>query len=156
MGRKKLPKHVKDAAGTLRQDREVECVVYEPLSEIPDHPMFLKASGIRFWNIICQILISQRLLTMAFLLDIEGAAADYELYYEFVELKKAKQLSWIGVFMDGKKLREDYKLYKDSKANLNNFYTKYGLNLTASQTIKRELEIEDDELTKLINDNYER
>ena len=135
-GRPRKPNHVKEAQGTLQKCRVNDHpLTFEPLSAVPMPVRELDAEGLRFFRIVCELMISKRLLTPAFLLDITQAAKNYSY---LIKIEKAlDEDDLFQVSESGwKQTHTGMKAYSDLQKSLNEFYNRYGLNLTASQKIE--------------------
>lgn len=135
-GRPRKPKHVKQAQGTLEKSREIEhYLTYTPLSSAPEPPRDLDENGRNYYRYICKLMISKRLLTPAFLFDVERAS------FWWQEFKKAQlDISQNGTYEVSKtgwrQISPTVSVVEKATKFLNEFDRNYGLNLVASQKIE--------------------
>ena len=149
-GRPRKPNHVKAAQGTLQPCRiNNNPLTYEPLSVAPKPPKDLSEDGRNYYTYVCTLMITKKLLTPAFLFDIERSSFWYQ------EFKKAqREINENGTFeisqTGWKQISASITIAEKATKLLNEFENKYGLNLIASQKIEMPAPEEDDDLMKAL------
>lgn len=151
VGRPRKPNHVKAAQGTLQPCRvNNNPLTYEPLTVPPDPPKDLTKDGCNYYTYICRMLITKKLLTPAFLFDIERAA------FWYGEFKKAQRdINENGTFeiskTGWKQISASISIVEKATKMMNEFEGKYGFNLISSQKIEMPEPEEEDDLMSALN-----
>lgn len=136
-GRPTKPDHVKDAQGTLRPCRVNEHPLsYDALSRSPEPPKDLNEDGSRFYKYICDLMISKRLLTPAFLFDIERAAFWYEQFKVAQRDVNENGMFEVSEKSGWRQISPLVSVAEKATKFLNEFDGKYGLNLVSGQKIE--------------------
>lgn len=135
MGRQSIPDHVKEAQGTLKKYRVNENpATAEKLIAIPDVPDDVTGDGPGYFTWACEILLSLGLLTAAYIPDISRAAMAHNHF-----IKAEREISKKGATQKYKtghtQIKAIWTVWKDSQKVINDFESKYGLNLVSAQKI---------------------
>ena len=135
-GRPRKTNELKAAQGTLEKSRVNERPLnYAPLTAVPSIPEDLDDEGAKYYGYVCTLLLSKRLLTPAYLFDIERAAfwySQFKIAQRDIKNNTAVERSKGGWKQVGAYLSVAEKATK----YLNEFDNKYGLNLVSGQKIE--------------------
>ena len=148
---KKLSKQTKQARGTLRKSREVKNnLTFEPLQKIPKPQCKIEGEALKYFEYVCELLISNNVLTAAHIPDITLAA-----YWWGVMTKAMDNMEKHGYTQPTKNgynvINAHITVFGQATKKLQTFSDKYGFNLLASQKIDvPEITIVDD-LQKLLD-----
>ena len=149
-GRPRKPDHVKKQQGTLQKCRiNDRPLTYETISVPPEAPAELGEHGRNLFNYVCALLVSKRLLTAAYLVDIEMASQQYEIYKKCVRNMNDNGMFHVtsnGYEVERPCMNRMDKAYKF----VTEFNNRYGLNLISGQKIEMPAPEEDDDLMKAL------
>ena len=135
-GRPKKPNHIKEAQGTLEKSRINDRPIdYGCLSAIPTPPEILDNDGKGFYTYVCGLLLSKKLLSAAYLLDIERAATWHSIY-KICQRKIYNGEIFVVANSGWEAKGGAVQLLSDATKFLNDFDNRYGLNLVAGQKIE--------------------
>lgn len=123
-------KFQKQLAGTLRPDRDRTPLTCEPLNEVPQPFAPLSDTGKRYFQAVCEVLLSNGTLTAADLPAITRAAEIYEFY---VDAKKAvRELgAWTTTQSGYTSKSAPWQVMTDAEKALASFERSFGLTLAA-------------------------
>ena len=134
-GRPRIPNHIKKLQGTFREDRAVmNPVTYGAIESVPTAPADLNEDGAKYYNYVCSLLVSQSLLNAGFLQDIERAAFWYSQFKEAQREMKESGYSVVGK-TGWKQVSPAVAVAEKASKFLENFESRYGMSLVASQKI---------------------
>lgn len=150
-GRPQKAKHIKEAQGTLRPSREVDNpLTFEPLTVIPEPQYKINGEAKKYYEYVCNLLISNNVLTAAHIPDLTLAAYWWGIMTEArdnIESDGYTQMTQSGYTQ----ITSHITVFEKATKMLQSFSDKYGLNLTASQKIKMPESKREDDLQKLLN-----
>ena len=130
----KKPSSVKKIQGTLKISREKSELTYDPLTSIPAPAFKLSDEGLKYFERFCEILISNKTLTIADVPVISRAARWFEIYTEAdinVRLHGASQVTSTGYTQKS----GYFTVMADADDRVTKIEALYGMNLTARTKI---------------------
>ena len=131
--RKKTPE-VKRLQGTLKISREKSELTYEPLTSVPAPSFNLTKPGQIYFDQFCEILISNKTLTVADVPIITRCARWFEIYKEaddLVMVHGASQVTTTGYTQKS----GYFTVMADADDRVTKIEALYGMNLTARTKI---------------------
>ncbi len=134
-GRPRKPVHIKKAQGTLEKSREIDNpVTFDSLSDVPEIPVIVPNEGRDYFVFCCELLLSIRLLTAAFIPDITRAA----IWYGYM-VQAVNQMAEDKYYQETKTgytaINSHLTTYEKAHKYLSDFENKYGFNLVSSQRL---------------------
>ena len=119
---------------TARKDREIYSLSYDPISEVPEPAFDLNADGQKYFGRFCQILLSNKTLTIADIPIITRAAMYYEIFSDArdsVRINGATQITKTGYTAKN----GYFVTMTDAEKRVTEIEALYGMNLTARTKI---------------------
>jgi P27 family predicted phage terminase small subunit len=124
----------KKKKGTIRKDRIATLLSYDPLVKIPKPAFTLNKDGRKYFNRFCQILLSNKTLTIADVPIITRAARYFEIFSEANE--NVLEKGAVQKTKTGYTAKNGYFVtMTDAEKRVTDIEALYGMNLSARMKI---------------------